>query len=346
MKKISVVFLCGDRSPYGMAHLSAITENFNVKAIIIADKDCWETFRQRLLGGKLHCYRKKTKKFFAAIKSITKTPLVLWRNIKHKKTLNSFEVPVFELNDTNSKNSLNLISSFSPEIIISAAYPQIFSQDLINTTPRGAVNFHPSLLPRCRGAHPHYWCLATGEKRGGVTAHFVTTKIDSGDIIAQRSFDLDNLYYADLYKKIIETTPKLVQEVAFFLNDPDASPAPQDSSEATIFRNDREIHRKLDFNIMDSQALMDRIRAGGGYAFHRGVRLYIERAEIVGNNRNMTNDLKVSAGTIVDISEKGVVVFTLDHAFLILKDVKWGRNSKTISSWVAKFGVNIGETFV
>ena len=50
----------------------------------------------------------------------------------------------------------------------------------------------------------------------------MTTKVDCGDIIAQRTFDLTGFYYADLYGRIVEETPHLVREVAEFFNDPDA----------------------------------------------------------------------------------------------------------------------------
>jgi len=344
MKKLSSVFLCGDRSPYGMAHLAPITEYFDVKAIIVADSYRWDYFRKCLSGGETYCYTSKFKKIYVAIKDFAKKPFVFYREQKHNRRLNSFGIPLVKLNDVNSREAFSLIKGLSPDVLISAAYPQIFSQELINIAPRGAVNFHPSLLPKCRGAHPHYWCLATGEKQGGVTAHFMTSRIDDGDIIAQRAFDLDGIYYDELYKKIIKITPALVNDVALFLNNPDARPIRQDESIATVFRNDREIHRRLDFSRMSSLELFNRIRAGRSYVFFRGVRIYIERADIVSHNRHMTNNLSVSEGMVVDISSEGVVVSTIDHAFLVLKRVKWGRKVKPFTAWVAKFDVKIGET--
>jgi hypothetical protein len=51
----------------------------------------------------------------------------------------------------------------------------------------------------------------------------------------------------------------------------------------------------------------------------------------------------VSAGTIVDINAEGVVISTVDDAFLVLKNVRWGQKTKSFTSWVAKFDINIGE---
>jgi methionyl-tRNA formyltransferase len=257
--------------------------------------------------------------------------------------LKSFGVPVVEFNDANSPDSREIIGRYSPDVLLSAAYPQIFTQQLIEATPGGAINFHPSLLPRFRGAHPHYWCLATGEKLGGVTAHYMTTRLDSGDIIAQRAIDLQGLYYGDLYRKIIAITPDLVRDVSMFLSDPGARALPQDGRLATIFRNDREIHRRLDFQGLDSTELLNRIRAGGAHALHRGRRIYIHRAQVLQRNRHMTNHIAVPPGIILDMDERGVFVATKDRAFLVIESVQWARKPSSFDAWVARFRIQIGE---
>jgi methionyl-tRNA formyltransferase len=174
----------------------------------------------------------------------------------------------------------------------------------------------------------------------------MTPQLDSGDIIAQCSFNLEGLYYNELYKKIIKITPKLVHKVLNFVNSTNALASPQKSVEATIFRNDREIHRKLDFNTMESQKLLNLVRAGRSYLFYNGLQIYIEQAVVVDNNRHMLNNIKPSPGTIVDINEDGVVVITLDQTFLIIKKVRWRIKSKKSSSWVKKCNMNIGEVLV
>lgn len=346
MKKISCVFLCGDRSPYGMAHLTAIAEHFDLNAIIVADRTRWSNFRRALSGGDMSDFKKISARLLTFAEAVLRKPLEVYGDKRQKSRLNSFGVPVIEINDANSEHSIALISSYLPELILSAAYPQIFSIDLIAVAPRGAINFHPSLLPRFRGAHPHYWCIASGEQFGGVTAHYMTKEIDDGDIIAQRSFDMTGLYYPDVYKKIVECTPALVADVANFLSKQDARAIPQDKSLASIYRNDREIHRRLDFDSMDSRELHNRIRAGDAYIFHQGKRVIIDRADIVDYNRNMTNNIQVPPGVIVDISESGVIVSTKDNVYIVLKMVRWGRRSRVFSDWVIAFDIRIGANCV
>jgi methionyl-tRNA formyltransferase len=48
---------------------------------------------------------------------------------------------------------------------------------------------HPSLLPAYRGPAPLFWIARNDERTTGVTLHFLAEKLDSGDIIAQHSFE-------------------------------------------------------------------------------------------------------------------------------------------------------------
>ena len=56
----------------------------------------------------------------------------------------------------------------------------------------GVINVHGSLLPDFRGCLPSFWYLYCGEKTGGATVHYMSAKIDDGDIIEQGSVDLSD----------------------------------------------------------------------------------------------------------------------------------------------------------
>ena len=49
------------------------------------------------------------------------------------------------------------------------------------------INIHPSLLPAYKGLHTHERAIAAGEKIAGCTIHFVTSGVDEGPIILQKS---------------------------------------------------------------------------------------------------------------------------------------------------------------
>lgn len=57
--------------------------------------------------------------------------------------------------------------------------------------PMGAVNLHGSLLPQYRGAAPINWAIINGEKQTGVTTFKLKQEIDTGDILLQESFPIE-----------------------------------------------------------------------------------------------------------------------------------------------------------
>jgi len=53
-----------------------------------------------------------------------------------------------------------------------------------------AINLHPSILPRNRGASPFFWSIRNGDRDSGVTAHLLSERLDAGDICMQQSIPI------------------------------------------------------------------------------------------------------------------------------------------------------------
>ncbi len=70
-----------------------------------------------------------------------------------------------------------------------AWWPRIIGRNTVGLPRRGWINIHPSLLPRDRGTHPTFWCLANGGPCG-VSLHAVDEGIDSGPVFAQEELAL------------------------------------------------------------------------------------------------------------------------------------------------------------
>jgi methionyl-tRNA formyltransferase len=96
---------------------------------------------------------------------------------------------IYYVDNINSSESIDLLKKIAPDIIISIASPQIFKKEVLHIS-KYIINVHAALLPKYQGMMPSFWVLAKGEKNTGVTAHYVTEHIDSGEIILQRSIDI------------------------------------------------------------------------------------------------------------------------------------------------------------
>ena len=121
------------------------------------------------------------------------------------------------------------------DVIFVASYHRLLKPALISSA-RHAINFHPSLLPKYRGASPFYWVLRNGEKTTGVTAHFLAADADAGDILLQESIDITlPETQGTLRKKLAELTGRLAVDVVKNIQAGSLRPAVQDESQATYY---------------------------------------------------------------------------------------------------------------
>lgn len=77
------------------------------------------------------------------------------------------------------------------DIMVAFRCPYLLPSEIFNRAGITAVNIHPSLLPRYAGANPWRSMMTANETKGGVTLHHMTDRIDGGEIILQKSFDMD-----------------------------------------------------------------------------------------------------------------------------------------------------------
>lgn len=121
-----------------------------------------------------------------------------------KLVCNKFGIPFSEIENINSKSTLDELNSLKPDIIFSVACPQIFKEKIISIPSKGCLNIHSSLLPAYRGLNANFWVLANEEKTTGVTIHYINPGIDDGDILLQKKILLESRWSLnDLYLKVI-----------------------------------------------------------------------------------------------------------------------------------------------
>ena len=83
---------------------------------------------------------------------------------------------------------LQILKKNKISLICLAGYMKIISSNFIKKFGKKIINIHPSLLPKFRGLDTFTRVLKNKEKRTGCTVHYVNDKLDSGQVIAQRSF--------------------------------------------------------------------------------------------------------------------------------------------------------------
>lgn len=112
-------------------------------------------------------------------------------------------IPYSIVNDINSRESIDIIDSDKPDIILVCSCSQILSKQVIELSNKGTINVHPSLLPRHRGPVPSFWVLFMDEKKSGCTFHMITEKIDNGNILAQYEYKVGSIKSEERLTKMI-----------------------------------------------------------------------------------------------------------------------------------------------
>ena len=105
-----------------------------------------------------------------------------------KKIALQHNIRCYQPEDINAPESIKYIKSFEPDILIVVAYGTMINKELRTFCPFGAINLHPSLLPRHRGADPIRSTILSEDKTCGNSIFFVSAKMDSGQIILQKEY--------------------------------------------------------------------------------------------------------------------------------------------------------------
>ena len=116
----------------------------------------------------------------------------------------------FKINNITEKNILKILKEHNIQFICLAGFMKILSKNFIKKFNGKIVNIHPSLLPKYKGLNTHQRAIENKDKFGGCTVHFVTSKLDSGKIIAQKKVKITaNDDLTSLSKKVLIQEHKL-----------------------------------------------------------------------------------------------------------------------------------------
>lgn len=97
---------------------------------------------------------------------------------------------------------------FKPDLIISISYKYKIPSDVLSFSRYKGFNLHPSLLPKYRGCSSLTWAMVNREKKCGFTYHYMDANFDTGNIILQKSINIENydlqvtLFYRVMFESL------------------------------------------------------------------------------------------------------------------------------------------------
>ncbi len=127
------------------------------------------------------------------------------------------------------RDAFAILRALDAELYAVASYGKIVPQTLLDLPPLGALNVHPSLLPRYRGATPLQAQLRDGVALGGVTIIAMDAGMDTGDIVvrAERSIGPAETY-GELHERFARLGAELLGQACELVCAGRATRTPQD----------------------------------------------------------------------------------------------------------------------
>ncbi len=119
---------------------------------------------------------------------------------------------VFQPEKLKDPEFIQSIKDLKPDIQVIVAFRML--PELVWSLPKsGTFNLHASLLPQYRGAAPINWAIINGEKATGLTTFFIDEKIDTGEVLLQKSVEIgENETAGELHNRMTKTGASLVLE--------------------------------------------------------------------------------------------------------------------------------------
>ena len=167
------------------------------------------------------------------------TPLQEWAE--------SHEITSYRPARLRDAKAIDGVRRGKPDLLVLADYGQLVPQELLDLPTHGALNLHPSLLPRYRGASPIPATILAGDRETGVSLIRMDAGMDTGPIIAQRRIPVEAADNAvSLETRLAVTAADLLSDSLGPWLDGEITPWPQSSEDVTMTRPLRREDGRLD----------------------------------------------------------------------------------------------------
>lgn len=217
----------------------------------------------------------------------------------------------------NSEDSIDFIKESDPDLLFVVGLSQLVKKPLLGIPSEGCVGFHPTKLPNGRGRGAVAW-LVLGEAEGAATFFKLEESMDSGPIIIQEPFDVDDSDYAsDVVQKIIQSIQSGLDKALPRIKNGNLNLVEQDHSKATYLGRRRPKDGLINWK-NKAKKIHTLLRAvssplPGAYTYFKGKKVIINRAALVKKSKFIG-----VPGRILSIdNEKGVLVQAGENQLLL-----------------------------
>lgn len=225
----------------------------------------------------------------------------------------SVGIPVYQYKRIREEGVEDL-KRLAPDIIVTCAFGQILSAEIIGIPKSGVINIHASLLPKYRGASPIHYAILNGETKTGITIMKTDVGIDTGDIIEKCEIEIfPEETCGELFDRLSSLGSEMIGGVLDGIDAGVVGFTKQDDSQATYSKIIKKEDAVIDFN-KDAKSIVNLVRAFNpspvAYAFLDGQPLKIYKASVgktVENGDDFGRVVSIEGGKIEVACNGGTV---------------------------------------
>jgi len=107
-----------------------------------------------------------------------------------KETALKNQIETLQPEKLKDPETIKQIKNLKADLIVVSAYGKMIPKEILDSAPLGALNIHPSLLPKYRGPSPIQYPILGGDQETGVTIMLIDEQMDHGPILAQKTFKI------------------------------------------------------------------------------------------------------------------------------------------------------------
>ena len=143
-------------------------------------------------------------------------------------------VSVYQFEKIKAAEGVACLKELAPDLVVTAAFGQLLSQEILDIPRYGTLNVHASLLPQYRGSAPINWCILNGEKTAGVTTMLTDIGMDTGDMLLKAETEIGPLETAgELTERLSEIGAQLLIDTLQRYPHGDLKPTPQNEADSS-----------------------------------------------------------------------------------------------------------------
>ena len=259
-----------------------------------------------------------------------------------KEMAGSKGIPVFQPKTYKDDRVFAEYKELKPDLTVMAFVTDIIPARFFDVPLYRAINYHPSLLPRHRGASAINWAVIMGDTRTGLTIFWPDGGIDTGPILLEEEIDIGpedttgSIYFDHLLPMGVEAILKSI----VLIKEDKAPRIPQDESRATYEPPCNDRVAGIDWG-KPAKEVHNLVRGcdpqPGAYTLVKGEKVRFHGPRLIGEPAGE------EPGTVLQIDDQGVHV-AVSGGRLIISKAKTGQGQKVpAADFAAERGIRVGD---